>query len=265
MNSVNSNSTLDLCKVNARAIIARSQDRAGHRAHFGINLISKAGLPVRLLSPNSKEKFSVSSVIVDAIQIVTCPSTECHEDGVCWPKIDEASVSTTDTTPVEKKVRFNLLQTKEFEPNPLYLLDEKAIAALWYSDAERKSMKFNRDDALCFASDNQDWRDEMDALIQFCTQAIPELTYHSDDLKEKAKSVLPEYRGLEVHGLPKLSAMRQKHMNNVLVYSARIPKKMPEDLRGRMVAARSLQYSRPFTIIALILAKADEAEAQLHP
>jgi hypothetical protein len=233
---------------------------AGHRAHFGINLIRTTSLPVRLLSPNSKKRFSVSSVIVNAIQISTSPSTECCEDK---HRSDTTSVATVDTIHIEKKVHFDLLPTEEFEPNPLYLLDDETIPALWYSDDDYKSMKSNRDIALSSVSDNQNWKQCMDILIHFCVHVNLQSTNDPVSLKEKAKSVLPEYRGLEVQGLPILSAMRRKHMNSVLMHVSRIPKKMPEDLRDRIVAARSLEYSRPFTNLALILAQADAREAQL--
>jgi hypothetical protein len=264
----NTNSSLDHSNDHTRAKTAKPNDRQEsvqmpcHRSHFGINLISRAGLPVRPLWPNSKKRCSVSSVLVDAIQVSTHPSTvDCHEDNDCCPQIDDAtSVSTTDTVPAEKKVHFDLLQTEELEPNPLYLLDDETIEALWYSNDERKSMKLNRDNALCFGSDNEDWRDEMKSIIHFCNQAILRSTYEPEDLKERAKPVLSQYRGLEGHGFPQLLAMRRKHMDSVMMHIARIPKKMPEELRDRMVAARSLQYSRPSTILALILAQVDAAE-----
>jgi hypothetical protein len=261
-------SSVCLSDASAGAMFVKSLDRpesirtAGHRAHFGINLIRHARLPVRLLSPNCKNRLAVSSVIVDAIQISSSLSTDCHKDDYPHSHSDETtSVLTDDTTPVEKKVHFALLQTEELEPNPLYLLDDETCASLWYSEHERSSMKFRRDQALYFTSDSKDWRDGMNAIIHFCSQAIPLSSYDVEDVKEKAKLVLPRYRGLEVHGLPELSTLRRKHVKRVLMHMARIPKKMPQELRDRMVAARSMEYSRPCTILARILAEADAVEA----
>lgn len=259
-----SNSSLD--KPNAGGAVVKPHDLSelsrtdGQRAHFGIKLVRKPALPFNLWSPNHKKRQSVISLIDDAIQISTSPVRDVDVDSASCHQSDEtASVSTIETT--QKKVNFDLLRTEEFEPNPLHLLDDETIAAAWYSDDERLSMKFNRDNALGFGSDNQEWVDGMNALIHFCYQAIPQSTYDPEDLKEKARTILPKYRGLEVHGLPPLSAMRRKHMSSVLMHIARIPKKIPDDLRDRMVSARSLQYSRPFTLLALILAQADAEEA----
>jgi hypothetical protein len=129
--------SLCLSDANTGVIFVNSLDRpesirtAGHRAHFGINLIRHARLPVRFLSPNSKKRLAVSSVIVDAIQISSSLSTDCHKDDYPHSHSDEStSILTDDTTPVEKKVHFALLQTEELEPNPLYLLDDETCAGL---------------------------------------------------------------------------------------------------------------------------------------
>lgn len=260
MSHCNSSKNTSGARAVAKQIDQDDTDRSvNERARFGIRLIRRANLPAYLLSPSSKKKHNIASVIADAIQIST---SDDHEEDDCCRKLEDEnpSVRTIDTTPVDKTVNFDLLQTEEFDAS--YDLDDETIADGWYSDDERMSMKFNRDNALAFGEDNQEWIDSMNSLIHYCNYAIPQSTYDPEELKEKAKDLPAKYRGLEVQGLPQLSAMRRKHTNSVLMHVARIPKKMPEDLRDRMVSARSLQYSRPLALLALILAQADAEEAR---
>ncbi|KAG7338647.1 hypothetical protein IV203_020731 [Nitzschia inconspicua] len=237
--------------------LEKSNRPANQQHRFRIRLTRKTNLPVSLISPNSKKTHSVASVINDAIHI---SSSQLSNKG-CSLHDDVSSVVTTATTHVEKRVSFDLLQTEEFDTNLSYVLDDETIATLWYSEDERISMKFNRDNALDSGLEKKEWIDGIKNLLHYCNQAVPQSTYDPEDLRGKAKALLPKYRGLEAHALPQLTAMRRKHMHSILMHIGRIPKKMPEDLRDRMVSARSLQYSRPLTLFALVLAQADAQEA----
>ncbi|KAG7338636.1 hypothetical protein IV203_020740 [Nitzschia inconspicua] len=239
--------------------LEESSRPANQRHRFGFRLTRIPNLPVSLFSPKSKKTHTVTSVLNDAIRISSpdlCNTDYCLND-------DKSSVVTIATTPVKKSVNFDLLQTEEFGTNPPYILDDETIATLWYSEDERMSMKFNRDNALDSGLEKKEWIDGMNTLIHYCNQAIPQSTYDPEDLKGKAKALVPTYRGLESHGLTQLTALRRKHMNSVLEHIERIPKKIPKDLRDRMVSARSLQYSRPLTLLALVLAQADAQEARI--
>ncbi|KAG7371874.1 hypothetical protein IV203_018016 [Nitzschia inconspicua] len=170
-----------------------------------------------MFSPKSKKTHTVASVLNDAIDISSpdlCNTDYCLHD-------DTSTVVAVATSPAEKNVNFDLLQTEEFDTNPSHILDDEMVAKLWYSEDERMSIKLNRDNALDFGLQK----------------------------KNGAKGT-----GISWTSTVNGSASKAHEQR-------RIPKKIPEDLRDRMVSARSLQNSRPLTLLALVLAQADAREA----
>ena len=65
-------------------------------------------------------------------------------------------------------------------------------------------------------------------------------------------------RGMELEIAPLLKILRQKHSHAVLdYYHNRMPSHFQSDLKARMLSSRSVQYSRPFEILARIQGEVD--------
>ena len=177
---------------------------------------------------------------------------------------DDATVSTSASTAVssDTKVSFDTSQNEEVPANEEHALTDDVIAACWWSEDERRRFKANKDSALqvCHVNEKHKWKGAMQSLFDFCNHAPLHFNWSQDDLQAKASTVSgADFRGLETEGASSLTGMRKKHASNVLTYTARVPKRLPQDLRDRMISARSLQYSRPHMLFAQVMAQVDRA------
>ncbi|KAL3902757.1 MAG: hypothetical protein SGARI_005686, partial [Bacillariaceae sp.] len=175
---------------------------------------------------------------------------------------DDATVSTAASTAVssETKVSFDTSQNIEIPSNEEHALTDEVIATCWWHEDERRSFKANKDSALqaCSVSEKESWTEALRTLFDFCNHAPLHFTWTEEDLQAKASTMQgTELRGVESDGAPALSGMRKKHAANVLTYTARVPKRLPQDLRDRMISARSLQFSRPHLLFAQAMAQVD--------
>jgi hypothetical protein len=170
------------------------------------------------------------------------------------------STATSATSSGEKKVHFDTSHNQEFASNEEHCLTDEVCAAAWYSEDERIRMKTNRDSELkaCSQAKKDNWTESLKQLFNFCHQAPLHFTFAEEDLRAKASTVSDtDFRGLETEASAMITAARKNHATNVLTYTSRVPKRLPLDLRDRMISARSLQYSRPHMLFAQVMARVD--------
>jgi hypothetical protein len=235
---------------------------AGQRARKGMKMLRQTPRMASRIVP-TKTNSTVQSLIADAINITTSQPTESKDDD------DTCSIVTTsshfarthsDEFLSNKEVRFNLSQNKTFERNPEHYLTEDIIKDCWYSNEERMVIKAAQQCILMmsFEDEHKKWQSDMQHLVQFCYQVPPTFRFTDRIMESKFQSIQSQFRGLECKAIAQLGNLKRKHLRNVLDYTSAIPSKLPSEVRDRMLAQRSIQFSRPFQLIAQVMAGADE-------
>lgn len=168
---------------------------------------------------------------------------------------------------ITRRVNFDLSQTQTYpQQMRLDFISDEERRAVWYTQEEQKAMVIEYKKSLGFCRvKEQDWVKEMvHDVVSPCNQS------HSNRLDQKefqlaVRTIRSDYRGMEADAIPLLKALKRKHRRNVLAYTTDgIPKGLPVDLRERMLAARSLQYSRPHKLFAEVSGYADAGFAKAH-
>lgn len=168
--------------------------------------------------------------------------------------------TSASTASSDKKVYFDTSHNQEIAANEEHYLTDEICGNCWFSEEQRAFMKINRDADLqdCNEEEKERFSEALKQLVHFVHHAPVHYHFTQDDLRAKASTVsTTDLRGLEIEAAPLLTAMRKKHAANVLAYTERVPKRLPQDLRNRMVSARSLQYSRPHMLFAQVMAQVD--------
>lgn len=196
---------------------------------------------------------SLTSLIEDALDII-----ETRQSQESRNKDDEVTVATTASSSscqVDRKVRFDTSRNVMISAIEEHSLTDEICAAAWYDEEERRSMKNGREIGQ---QQEKEWKDSLKQVLNFCNHAPLHFNFTDQELQDQAKSVSKtDFRGLESDTLALLTSLRRKHSSNVLTYTTRVPKKLPQDLRDRMISARSLQFSRPQVLFAQVLAQMD--------
>jgi hypothetical protein len=176
--------------------------------------------------------------------------------------ISTSSLSTTsscsdDTVSCSRRrVSFRPCRNEIIPAEQQCLTDEEIENAWWNKKHNADAIILYRNQVrACFKNDENSVK-ELAHVVSMCYKSS------SDQLEdmETAKSMFPmDIRGLESEVAPMLKTSRRKHSEGVLQYVHKIPKHLPADLRERMLSARSMQYSRPFKILAHVIGEADAA------
>jgi hypothetical protein len=174
-----------------------------------------------------------------------------------------SSLSTTssysddaDSCSSRRRVSFRPCRNEIFPAEQQCLTDEEIENAWWNKKHNADAIILYRNQVrACFKNDEESVKD-LAHVVSMCYKSSSE---QLEDM-ETAKSMLPmDIRGLESEVAPMLKTSRRKHSEGVLQYVHKIPNHLPADLRERMLSARSMQYSRPFKILAHVIGEADAA------
>lgn len=158
------------------------------------------------------------------------------------------------TTPLQKEVRFNTAENQVILPT--HRLTEVEIENSWWSHKEyTASVQKFRVGIRSFYNTQQDSVKKLNHVVSLCNQAS------SDTSLEDATArllIVPECHGMEADLTPAFKSSRARHSAVVLQHLQNIPSHFPEDLRQRMLSARSMQLSRPHKVFARVLGDANE-------
>ncbi|KAL3922797.1 MAG: hypothetical protein SGILL_002010 [Bacillariaceae sp.] len=229
-----------------------ASDHQVPKINLGTTMIRQTVSSISASSTDKRNGSStITSLIADALHIIDTrqDQSQCKDD-----EVTVASTVSSSSFHVGKKVRFDT-SLNEMIANEEHCLTDEICAAAWYNEEERRSMKSKREIGQ---SEEKEWKQSLSQVLEFCDHAPLHFNFTEEDLQEKAKSVFEtEFRGLEGDTVAMLTSMRRKHSSNVLTYTDRVPKKLPQDLRDRMIATRSLQFSRPQLLFAQVMAQID--------
>jgi hypothetical protein len=217
-----------------------------HRLKRGLSFLNNSSLPVTCPSRGS----CTSSLINDALQVSSLRGNSGIPD-------DVAMISNPHLS-VKRSVHFDLSRNTSHQQVGLGFISEGERLAAWYTREEYKAMIVNVRKAVNACHESQkEWVDDMvRRVISPCNQSQSN-RLDEMELQSAVHSMRSDYRGMEAGMVPLLCVMREKHKAKVLDYMKAVPSTLPQDLRERMVAARSLQFSRPHKLYAEVAGFAD--------
>lgn len=213
----------------------------------GLSLLNISSIPVTSPSRGS----CASSFIDDALQVASLRGSS---------KVGDAPVISNPTRRSNKKrVHFDLSQNMTYQQGELDVISEEERRAAWYTREEHKAMIVNFRDAVKACRESQGaWIKDLFHLVVYpCNQSLSN-RLDDTEMQLAVQSMRSDYRGMETDLVPRLFDMRRRHKARVLDYMEKIPSNLPEELKGRMLAARSLQFSRPHKLFAEVAGYADE-------
>jgi hypothetical protein len=160
------------------------------------------------------------------------------------------------TTPMIKEVRFNTAQNQVILP-PSQGLTEEEIETSWWSHEEfSASLQKFHVSIQRFYDTQKDSVENLNYVVSLCNQASSDTSL--EDAPAAKFLLVPECRGMEAEFTPALKSSRRRHSAIVLEHLQKIPSHFPEDLRQRMLSARSMQLSRPHKVFARVLGDANQ-------
>jgi hypothetical protein len=153
-----------------------------------------------------------------------------------------------------RTVTFDESQNQIISPDLRELTEEEIHNAWWSgSDFQQFCIEYCQYARDC-REYHSDWIEDLMCVIKRCNQFA---SYNIHDMDAEVSLIHDEIRGMETDVAPFLKHLRRKHSQAVLQYMHRIPKHFNLHLRQRMLAARSMQLSRPLMIFAYVAGKAD--------
>jgi hypothetical protein len=164
------------------------------------------------------------------------------------------AMSPEPTTPKKKEVRFNTAEKQIILPS--HRLTGEEIGNSWWSHKEISAsvQKFHVG-IKRFYNTQKGTVKKLNYVASLCNQAS------SDTSLEDATArflVVSECLGMEGDLTAELMSSRARHSAIVLEHLQKIPSHFPEDLRQRMLSARSMQLSRPHKVFARVLGDANQ-------
>jgi hypothetical protein len=200
--------------------------------------------------PTSSSKDLEHSGCADFIDaalhiVVSCNDTSFRSSDAMRPE---------PTTPVKKEVRFNKAENQVIPPS--HGLTGEEIGNSWWSHKEVSVsvQKFHVGIKRFYDTQKASVK-KLNYVASLCNQAS------SDSSLEDATArflVVPECLGMEADLTAALMSSRARHSAIVLEHLQKIPSHFPEDLRQRMLSARSMQLSRPHKVFARVLGDANQ-------
>ena len=163
------------------------------------------------------------------------------------------------TTPMKKEVRFNTAENQVILPS--HRITEEEIENSWWSHKEyTASLQNFRVGIQRLYDTQQDSVNKLNHVVSLCNQASSDTSLEDPTARFL---IVPECHGMEADLTPAFKCSRKRHSAVVLQHLQNIPSHFPEDLRQRMLSARSMQLSRPHKVFARVLgdANADWAKA----
>jgi hypothetical protein len=205
-------------------------------------LRSLAKLPTPSLE--DLEHSSCADIVAAALHVVVSGNDSFSSHGM----------SPEPITPMKKGVRFNTAKNQVILPS--HGLTEEEIENSWWSREELSaSLQKFRVSIDRFYYTQKDSVEKLNHVVSLCNQAS------SDTSLEDATArllLVPECSGMETDLAPALKSSRRRHATIVLEHLQKIPSHFPEDLRQRMLSARSMQLSRPHKVFARVLGDANQ-------
>ena len=180
---------------------------------------------------------------LDIVKYALYKAGQIYDDDSCSPV-------------VTKRVGFNLDHNRII-PAEGSVLSEAEIMRCWWTSQECKTA------AASYCNEARSCIENSADSVQMLLEVLSHCNQSSSDQPENqnnfsvylSESKLP--RGMESDAAPAIKRLRHKHREAVLQCVNKIPKHLKQDLQERMLAARSIQYSRPHKIFARLLGQAD--------
>jgi hypothetical protein len=198
------------------------------------------------LSSVDLERSTGADIVVAALHVLVVSGNDSFSTS------DDMSIN--PTTRMKKEVRFNTAENQVLLPS--HELTEEEIEKSWWSHEEYSaSLQKFRVSIQRFYDTQKDSVKQLNHLVSLCNQAS------SDTSLEDATArflIVSECRGMEADLAPALKSSRRRHAAIVLEHLQKIPSRFPEDLRQRMLSARSRQLSRTHKVFARVLGDADQ-------
>jgi hypothetical protein len=151
-----------------------------------------------------------------------------------------------------RTVTFDESQNQIISPDLHGRTEEETQSAWWSGDDYYQFCIEYRQYVRDCREYRSDWIEDLMCVIKRCNAS-----YNVHDMEAEVFLIHDEIRGMETDVAPVLKHLRRKHSQAVLQYMHRIPKRFNLHLRERMLAARSMQLSRPLTIFAYVAGQAD--------
>jgi hypothetical protein len=136
----------------------------------------------------------------------------------------------------------------------------------WYSKKEINE-KFQESQRLAteYREQHFDWlKDSSEQVLKFIDTSSQKgsiaSTSASSEFTEVLNCHLNDCRGLERLVYPALSGHRLKYIKTLLATQSRIPENVQPELKAQVLRAKSLQLSKPWRVLASLLARGDSIE-----
>jgi hypothetical protein len=157
---------------------------------------------------------------------------------------------------MKKEVRFNTAENQVILPCHGGLTEEEIETSWWSHEEYSNSLHKFRVSIQRFYDTQEDAVKKLNRVVSLCNQASSD-TSNLEDATARLV-IVPECRGMEADLTPALKSSRRRHATIVLEHLQKIPSHLPEEMRERMLSARSMQLSRPHKVFARVLGDADQ-------
>eukprot|EP00529_Nitzschia_sp_RCC80_P031585 CAMPEP_0113458728 /NCGR_PEP_ID=MMETSP0014_2-20120614/10073_1 /TAXON_ID=2857 /ORGANISM="Nitzschia sp." /LENGTH=364 /DNA_ID=CAMNT_0000350263 /DNA_START=97 /DNA_END=1191 /DNA_ORIENTATION=- /assembly_acc=CAM_ASM_000159 len=167
----------------------------------------------------------------------------------------------------QRRIHFDFEATHVVESDLEGGLTEEDIANAWYDDDEWNDMYYVHDYEMADAEHAYQWQDDLMNVVLMCQQVgrMPAGRALEHSIICLAQPDASAQRGFEAEFMPFLVECRDRHRAQVLDFYDRIqPKHISPELKDRLVASRSIQFSQTHNYFAQIIGQVDEL-ASLDP
>lgn len=168
---------------------------------------------------------------------------------------------TTTQRKQQSRVHLNLDANRVFDPTLVDGLTVEDVLDAWYDEEEWDVMFFRYENQLEEGQTAEQWHKDLHRVANMCHQ-LGVVTNKGDwetcvgMLARNDEAVL--HRGLEAEVIPLWQRWRDRHRRNVLEFATHLQaKELSQDMKDRMIAARSMQFSQTHKMMAQVLAQAD--------
>ena len=166
-----------------------------------------------------------------------------------------------------RRVHFDFEATHVVESDLDGGLTDEDIANAWYDDDEWNDMYYVHDYDMAEAEHAYQWQDDLMNVVLMCQQVgrMPAGRALEHSIICLAQPDASAQRGFEAEFMPVLVGCRDRHRAQVLNFYDRIQHKhLSPELKDRLLASRSIQFSQTHNFFAQIIGQVDEL-ASLDP